>query len=384
MRRSNLNPAALALAALATVLSYSPATAATFRAGGRIEIAAGDTLRDDLYACGGKVDIDGVVLGDVTVCGGNVNVRGTVAGDVLSAGGSTTVSGSVANTVRGAGGEFRITGSVGEDLVAACGRFDLASGARVGRDVLLTGGELDLDGEIGRDVRASGGVLAIGGPVGGDVRAYVGKSRLLEGANVKGDFMYTSENAVWRSSGASVGGKVEQRIPEGRSKRGPFGSALRFIYGWERALIGLLAIGMLLLLPFPGYSRRVMNALGRSPGSSLAVGVALLVAIPLAAITAGLLGLFMGGWWLGMGAMVLFGMTLALGIAVSGAFIGQRLLGRSGREVRMVWALLAGLAILTLACRLPIVGLFVAAIAAVFGLGALAIAARRPGAAATA
>ena len=60
-------PVAAVLAALAILTLSTAARAAEFRTGGRVVIPAGDTLRDDLYVCGGKVDIDGVVLGSLVV-----------------------------------------------------------------------------------------------------------------------------------------------------------------------------------------------------------------------------------------------------------------------------------------------------------------------------
>ena len=210
------------------------------------------------------------------------------------------------------------------------------------------------------------------------------RTRLLDGAQVDGDFVYTSDRSVARVPGAVVLGRIEQRMPSGRGRPNAFTSTFRFLYGWERSLVGLLALGLILVLPFPGFSRRVFDALGGSPGASLLVGVALLVAVPFVAITVGVIGILLGGWWLGMGTLVLFALALALGITVCGAFLGQRILRRPGREARLLWSLVVGVAFLTLAARLPFVGLFVAAIAAVFGLGALAIAARRSGSTAAA
>ena len=372
---------AVAMAALAILPHSTPARAAEFRSGGNVTIPAGDTLRDDLYVCGGKLNIDGVVLGDVVACGGNIQVNGAIDGSLLSGGGSTSIEGLVRHTVRCVGGEVRVSGAVGEDAVVGCGRFALAPGARVGRDLLAGGGELDLDGDIERNVLAGGGTLAFAGRVGGNVRARAERARLMDGARIAGDFTYTSERSVVRSPGAMVSGRIEQRVPSGHPRLGVVGRAMMFFLRWERLLVGLLAVGLLLVLPFPVFTRRVFEALGGSPGASIGVGILLVVGIPLAAITIGLLGLVLGGWWLGTSALVLFGLSLALGMAVTGAFLGQRILQRPGREVRLWWALLAGLAILTLVARVPILGLFVTAIATVFGLGALAIAARRAGAA---
>ena len=371
----------LALAVALALASLPLAShAAQFRAGGKMTIPAGDTLRDDLYLCGGEVSIDGVVAGDVLVLGGNIRVNGNVTGSLTSLGGSTSINGSVGRTLRSAGGEIRIGGAVGDDALVGCGRFDLMKGGRVGRDLFAGGGELDLDGDVRRDLKAGGGAMSLAGHVGGDTRVHAERIRLLDGAQLDGDLVYTSDRTVARGPGAVVLGRVEQRMPSGR-KPNVFTSTMRFLYGWERSLVGLLALGLILVLPFPAFSRRVFDALGGSPGASLAVGVALLIAVPFVAITVGVIGILLGGWWLGMGTLVIFALALALGITVCGAFLGQRILRRPGREARLLWSLVAGVAILTLAAHLPFVGWFVAALAAVFGLGALAIAARRSGSA---
>jgi cytoskeletal protein CcmA (bactofilin family) len=354
----------------------STASAAVVRGGGKLVIAAADTVRDDLYISGGKLDIEGVVLGDVIACGGDINVGGTVHGDLLSAGGSTTISGTVDGTARCAGGQVRLMGNVGEDLVVGCGHLRVASGARVGRDVLVGAGESDLDGDVGRDVFAGAGDLSIAGHVGGGVRARAERIRLGAGARVERDFEYTSRRAINQSAGATVGGKITQRLPHGRRAPGPVVAAIAFMFGWVRSLVGALAIGLLVVLPFPAFGRRTLEALAGSPGPSLGVGAALLIGVPLVTITLVLLGFVIGGWWLPTGALVLFGLTIALGFTMTGVLLGQRVLGRAGSQGSLIPALLAGVAILTLVSRLPVLGVLVGAVAAVFGLGALAIAVR--------
>src|SRR5436190_3664756 len=245
-------------AALALLTLSTAAHAAEFRGAGKIVIPAGDTLRDDLYVCGGKVDIDGVVLGDLVACGGNINVSGSVGGSVLSGGGSTAISGSVGRTVRCVGGEIRITGNVSGDAVAGCGRFLLARGAHVGRDLLVGGGDVDVDGEVERNVFAGGGAFSVSGRVGGNVQARAERTRLADDARVAGDFEYTSDRSVVRAPGAVVGGKIEHRVPSGRPRLGVIGRMMIFFVRWERLLVGLLAIGLLLVLPFPAFTRRVL------------------------------------------------------------------------------------------------------------------------------
>ena len=104
------------LAMLTGVALAQGAVSEKLRSGGRVTIAAGETVSNDLYAFAGTVQIDGTVDGDLVASGGRVDITGTVTGDVLAAGGSVNITGTVGGDTRIAGGTLSVGGAIKEDL----------------------------------------------------------------------------------------------------------------------------------------------------------------------------------------------------------------------------------------------------------------------------
>lgn len=73
----------------------SLALAAEVRTGPGAQVAAGETVDDDLYLAGGAVVIAGTVNGDVVAMGTSVNVTGRVNGNLFAFGQTVSVSGKV-------------------------------------------------------------------------------------------------------------------------------------------------------------------------------------------------------------------------------------------------------------------------------------------------
>ncbi len=376
----------LTVAVLVPAVVANGAEAARLRGGPTVLVGAGQTIHDDLYACSGNVEIQGTVDGDLFACGGNVTVSGTVTGDLFAGGGTVVVTGNVGRTVRVGGGRVTVSGAVTNDLLGGGGEIQLAPGGTVGRDVIAGGGMVSLDGEVGRNVRVGAGTFRLRGTVHGEVRARADVVRLTDQAVIGGNLIYASPHELVRAPGATVAGTVERRVLRGGyGARNPVARIIGGAFLWMRMLIGLLAFGLLFLWIQPAWAGRTLETLRGSPGPSLGVGVLLLVGVPIVSFTAFLLGLLIGGWWIGAGVMIAFLFTTALGLSVSGMWLGRLMLGR--RQVRRGWAMLLGLAILTLLIRVPVLGVLLAAVGMVLGMGGLVIAAwrgRRAGAAAPA
>jgi len=150
------------------------------------------------------------------------------------------------------------------------------------------------------------------------------------------------------------------------------------VIGWLRTLIGLFVLGLLFILLAPRFGRRTVGTLGGSPWASLGLGIALLICVPIAALIVFVVGLFVGGWWLALILLALYGVALVLSVAVAGLFLGRWILERVGRgPVPLVWALLLGLVLLLLVSLVPVAGGLVMAVAMFCGLGALALTAAR-------
>ena len=148
--------------------------------------------------------------------------------------------------------------------------------------------------------------------------------------------------------------------------------------GWLRALIGIVALGLLLILLLPGVGTRAIDVLRAEPWASLGIGAAILVITPIVALIVFIIGIFIGGWWLGLLLIPLWILALAVGYVVSGFLLGRLIFARLGwGRYHDILALLAGLFVLAVVGIIPVLGWLVGLVALVFGTGALALAVSR-------
>lgn len=352
------------------VLLPAGALAAVVRQGGTVVIGPEEVINEDLYAVGNSVLIQGTVRGDVATAARRVEIAGTVEGDVLSMAADTSISGRVGGSIRAAGGTLVLAGEVEEDAVLAGAEVRLAPNARVGRDAFLAASEATVQAPVGGDVQAAAETLTLGAPVAGSVRAEAGTLRVTEAADIRGSLRYRAGGEVEIASGAMVAGPLERLSPTRRPGEGP----LMYLVGWLRALVGLFALGLLLVLLLPDFSRRVPVMLIQAPWRSLGWGAITFVGLPIAAAIIFLVGLVLGGWWIGLLILGLYAAALALCFPVVGMFLGRWVLERFGKAgPSLVLALLLGLVMLTLVGLVPVLGGLVMLATVLFGLGALVL-----------
>lgn len=355
----------------ALALAPGPALAADLRQGSTITVSPGQTIHDDLYAGAGTVDVSGTVDGSLLATGGTITVSGSITRDLMVAGGTVTVSGPVRGSIRVAGGTVTITGPVGEDVVMAGGTLDLGSPARVGRDVVVSGGSATLAGNVGRNVVAGAGSLILRGRIGGNVDASVNELRVDEGSRILGHLTYTSDNQAFVARGATITGAVRHNLPAHPTP------AQRFLDGlvsWIRTLVGLFALGLILTLLFPRFTDGVTETLRGSPWASLGIGLALLIGLPILGLLVFGVGLFVGGWWLGLAVLGLYALAVAVAFVLATLSIARYAFALLGRPfVHPILALLVGLVLLTLVGLIPILGGLLNLVLIVFGLGAMAL-----------
>lgn len=371
IRRQGVRVLSAAAAAAAIIgLAPVPASAADIRHGNTVTIGPGDTVNDDLYAFGGNINIQGTVNGSVIALGGVITVAGTVSRDLLVSGGTTTVTGKVEGSVRVAGGTVTISSPVGGDVVVGAGTLTIESGATVGRDLVVGAGMVTVAGPVTRKVLAGGGTVTIQNRVGQDVTAQVDQLRLDPGAQINGNLDYTSDNPVQVASGAKVNGTTTRHLPRNNGLPGP-GNAL---LGWLRALVGIFALGLLLMLLFPRFGQTTVDTLQRSPWASLGIGAAVCVVTPIVALIVFVIGLVIGGWWIGLFLTAAYLLALAVGYLVAGLLVGRLVFAQLGwSRFHAVWALLGGLFLLTVVSLIPVIGGLVTLAALLFGLGALSL-----------
>jgi len=275
----------------------------------------------------------------------------------------------VGGSIRAAGGNLTLNAPVEQDVVVTGGTVNIGSGGTIGRDLVIAGGMATVSAPVARRVTMAAGDLTLRGRVGGDVRGRVDRLR-LDGAQIGGNLDYTSDNSVVVANGASVAGTTTRNTPTDRGTRGVADGFL----GWLRGLIGIFVLGVLLLLLLPRFSTRSIDTLRAEPWASLGIGAAILVATPIVALIVFIVGLLIGGWWLGLLLIPLWILALAVGYVVSGFLLGRLIFARLGwGRYHDVLALLAGLFVLTVVGLVPLLGWLVSLAAFVAGAGAVAL-----------
>jgi hypothetical protein len=343
-------------------------SAADLRQGRDVTVGSGQTISDDIYAAGGTISIAGNVNGSVIAAGGTVTVSGSVSRDVIIAGGTINVTGRVGGSIRAAGGTLTLNGPVQQDVVIAGGMIDIGSSATIGRDLVIAGGTAAVSAPVARRISMASGDLTLRNRVGGDVRGRVDHLR-LDGAQIGGNLDYTSNNQVQLVNGAQVAGAISRHTPTDRDS----GVGNGFV-GWLRALIGIFALGLLFIMLLPRFSTRSIDILRSEPWLSLGIGAAIVVVTPIVALIAFVVGLLIGGWWLGLLLIPLWILALAVGYVVSGFLLGRLVFARLGwGRYHDAIALLGGLIVLAVVGFIPLLGGLVGLAALVFGTGALAL-----------
>jgi len=358
--------ASIAVAGLFAGLPLT-AAAADLRQGTDVTVGRTETVNDDLYAGAGTISIEGTVNGNVIVGGGTINVSGTIARDLIVGGGTVNVTGHVGGSIIAAGGNLTLNGPVDHDIVATGGTIDIGSSATIGRDLVVAGGMATVSAPIIRRVQMASGSLTLRNRVGGDVRGMVDHLK-LDGAQIGGNLDYTSSNSVELVNGARVSGTTTRHAPT--DNRGAGNGFLN----WLRELIGIFALGLILIFLLPGIASRAIDTLRAQPWPSLGIGAAILIIPPIVALIVFIVGIIIGGWWLGVLLLPIWILLLAIGYVVSGFLLGRLLFARLGwAGYHDALALLGGLFVLALVGLLPVLGGFVGLAAVVFGAGALAL-----------
>jgi len=355
---------------IATLFAWVPlpAAAADLRQGADVTVARTETVNDDIYAGAGTISIEGTVNGNVIAGGGTITVAGNITRDLIVGGGTVNVTGHVGGSIIAAGGNLTINGPVAQDVVVTGGTIDIGSGGTIGRDLVVAGGMATVSAPVTRRVQMSAGNLTLKNRVGGEVRGQVDHLK-LDGAQIGGNLDYTSNNAVQLVNGARVAGTTIRHTPTDQG-----GSAANGFLGWLRELIGFFALGLLLIFLLPGISARAIDTLRAKPWPSLGIGAAILVITPIVALIVFIVGVLIGGWWLGVLLLPIWILVLAIGYVVSGFLVGRLLFARLGwARYHDILALLGGLFVLTVLGLLPVLGGLIGLAALVFGAGALAL-----------
>lgn len=388
------------LAGLVTLIPAGTSKAAEVTGGEVYRLDAGETVNDDLYVSAGEIYIDGTVQGDLIAFGGYIEINGTVTGDLIAAGGGIVLTGQVEDDARLAGGGVDVTGQINDDLFAAAGGgpgffptgfggqniepgLRLANSVQVGGDTYVAGGAGTLAGSLAGDLWAGMSELSLAAQVAGDAHLESNNIQLDRGAAVAGTLTYTAQEPL--AGADQVANNVEYNAPEPEAAANPIWDVLGWLARTAGILLGFALLAWLLLRFVPRLLTRPVYAIADRPARAGLYGLLAAVGfifIPLISVLLIFLMVLLWGWFPGLVlALFLFGALALLWFLsplVTGLWLGRRLNLALGREVDYLPLLIAGVLLLALLGRIPILGWLVYLVSFIFALGGL-IAARWPG-----
>jgi cytoskeletal protein CcmA (bactofilin family) len=251
------------------------------------------------------------------------------------------------------------------DQVVLSGDVTVARGTVV-HQVVVFSGSATIAGVVEGDVVVVRGPVVVSGQVGGDVIALHGPIHLLATAQVGGDVR--AGGAVVAAQGAQVGGTTQRDV--GFTLSGPVGVLGALLVSAAMG-VSILVGGLLILLLAPRGADRAAEAARSAPLASAGWGLVMAVVLPVGALA---LALTILGLPLALALLLGLGLIWLVGLAIA-TFVLGRLVVRPPRS--RVGAMFAGWGIGAVIGLVPFLNLVWWTLGAVFGIGAMVVAAWR-------
>ncbi len=357
---------------------------ADVKTGPDIEISG--TLTQQQFLAGRTVRILADVSDSVFVAGREVTASGARAESFVAAAADIRLDDSTMRDLIAAGTDITLDSTVEDDVVAAVcpvcwwasGRFALGPGARVGDELVVAAGTVELDGEIGGNVRALARRIVVSGTVSGRADLRAEEIVIASGAELGGELIARSPSEPQIAADATVNGPVrtikeDVEFPEPEDMRDAFIWAMVLVA--IATVFGVLLLGVVMQAVMPsflhdaarGIRQHTWSAIGRGLVWTLllsavaGLAASTIIGIPIAVVLAAVLVLF------GAAALVAAAYAIGLWLRSRKTDMPEQL----GFGSRAGWTLL-GLAVLVLVGLIPVVGSVLTFIALLAGFGAVA------------
>ncbi|MBX4191633.1 MAG: polymer-forming cytoskeletal protein [Candidatus Doudnabacteria bacterium] len=291
---------------------------------GSVTLPSSET-HHNLYAAGGNVIVNSRVTGDLYAAGGMVDVVGDVEDDLTVAGGNLSVSGKVGGNIRIAGGNINLRNTVGQDILAAGGNLYISEGAVINGDLVVAGGNIEVQGPINGKIKINGGKININSTVNGEVWLTATDSLTFgPKAHVNGKITYYGNSDPKIMGGAVVGTIDRHELP----RKGPFSKSL-LGFGFIISILGWLAAGLLLMYLFKRELHTTTDMMREEPWANLGIGLICLILTPIIFV---LLLVSLIGYYIAFILIVLYILALMLSCLVGAIFLGRWILGYLDKE----------------------------------------------------
>ena len=354
------------------LLPLGVAKALDTKTGNSIYVTKDEIVSGNFYAAGNNITIDGTVSGDLIAAAQTITVNGRVEGDIIVAAQDININGEVGGNVRVAGTSISLNGPVARNVNIFGSNIIIGSDARIGWDVFAAGVTLEMRGNIDGGLSGSVGHGLVSGKVGKNINLKISENNLNEGliispeASIGGGIIYTAQKPAQISEKASIGGNIEQKIPEAKSANWLGTWALAKIY----AIFSALVVGLVLVFLGKKITPKILEKIEDKPFKMLLPGLIIMLVLPpialiLAFTIIGIpLALMITAWWL----VATYVAKIFTAILI-GRLILKNLIKKG--DVPLIWSLILGITVCWLLFAVPFIGWMLGLFAIWFGLGGI-------------
>jgi len=398
----------LCLFLIVTFMFPSSALAAGIIGGDTVK--KGEVLDQSLVLTGQSVVMDGVINGDLLAIGNEVTINGEVNGSLTVIGKSVILNGPVAGSayVSALNLVLEPQASIGRDVYFIGNSLKTQDGATINRDLNVISLESDLSGVVNRQVNALVGPLNLIQKLYQFLinKGWLTKPLLINPPSIQDGFEkqaslgmafgLPSIKNLMRVSSPHTGISALNAGPSLQTTQQAGTIDVERLKSWAvpllRNLITLLILGLLIAWLVPAQLSVAREQARTSSWRALLTGLlvfvlgwfaALLVFVLILALTIFLywislptLGFFVGAFgFMGLGlALSIFWLSIAyfskiIIAALVGTLLFKRLLPKYAHS--RVWPLVTGVILYALLASIPYLGLLVAVVTTLLGLGAL-------------
>jgi len=355
------------------------ASAATFKVatkGGNITLSADQTVKN-FYTAGNIVSIDGNIEKSLHAAGNVITVSGTVGNNLNAAGSTVIIRGNVGGSVHAVGSTVVIEGAITDDLLIAGGNVAITSSAKIGGDLIVAGGTVDISAPVGGKLYVAGGELTINSKIEGKTNIKVEKLTLGEKAEIAQDLKYKATKEATINEAATILGTIDFTKSEMQKKAKDIrfqakGMILAVLtIGFFIKLLIIIVSGLILVYLFGNLTKPIIKeALGKF-WPSLGTGFATLILVPIVAV---ILAVTVVGLWLAGLIGVIYMLMLMLASPIASIVFGTWFLGVfSKKETKEIgWQqVVIGAIVLGILSLIPLFGWLVGLAMMLVSLGAL-------------
>lgn len=326
------------------------------------------TATEDLYAdANTKVDSERSVSHSFFLAGNDVSSKDRVDGIHFLAGNLVDFTGS-AEYGAFAGNSLKVNGLIEKDLFIAGNSIELGEDASIGRDLYAAATTVLIKSNLNGNAFVGGTRVVLENvTIAGNLNLAADEIVVKGKVSVTGTFQYNDTARISGLEGLSAG-RTETYV--GSSSKADFSFVTSFTTKFV-LLLGRLLVTIVFLAIAGKFGRRLVSEFSlKDSWKDLALGLGLLLAVPLAVIFTMItvIGLPLGLIGLGFYVLLAYLSTSATGL-VAGDLIAKHLFKKEKLHIFLKATL--GIALLTLLGLIPYVGSLITALSTCFGFGYL-------------